>query len=193
MKTKAKTNTKTNRRPTRDKTRPDKTRNDFATDETSALYKKTDGPLSNPVEPSTHVPGNIWQAATIFIAHINNWRLCIRWLLKPSWPRHSGRRRCSAPCKLPQCSGSSVVAVVLLFDDCCYGLQLGRPLIRHADGLHCVRSPLHSVTPALWQDNDRGLLQLFVAHVGLDATKHVLRVFLEASNPATSDLFKLMH
>ena len=138
-----------------------------------------------------HMPRNIWQVAKIFIAHIDHWRRCHRWLLKPAWGRQGGCC-CSAPCKLPQCPGSSVQLIVLLLEDGRYGQQLGCPVVRHVDRLHSVGSPLHSVSPAVWQDEQGCLLQPFVTHVRLDATKDVLRVLLETADPATSDLRKLM-
>ena len=137
-----------------------------------------------------HMPRNIWQVAKVLIAHIHNRRRWHWWLLKPAWGRQGGC--CSSPCKLPQCSGSSVVPIVLFFEDRCYGLQLSCPVVRHVDGLDCVGPPLHSVTPGLRQNDQGWLLQPFVPHVGFDATKDVLRVLEATWDPATLDLLQLM-
>ena len=150
---------------------------------------KTGWPQSNPVKTCTHMPRNIWQVAKIDIAHIDHWRLCYWWLLQPAWGRQS---RCFAPSKLPQSIGSSGVSVVLLGDHGRYGPQLACPVRCHVVRLHYVGSPMHSVTPALWQDHHRRLLQLLVTHVRLDATKDIIRMVCTTRNPATSDLCKLI-
>ena len=87
---------------------------------TSDLNSQPDRPLSNLVEPSMHLPRNFWQVAKLFIADIDHWRRCHRWFLKPAWGRQRGCY--SAPRKLPQFVGSSVVSIMLLFNDVRYGL-----------------------------------------------------------------------
>ena len=125
------------------------------------------------------MPRNIWQVAKIQVAHIDHWWFFHGWLLKPAWGRHGCY---SAFRKLSQCSGSSVVSVVILFEDGRYGSQLIRPAGRHVYRLRCVGPSLHPVTPALRQDEHGCLLQPFC--LKLRDTSFRLKPFLAVAAQA---------